>query len=170
MYQSLSSGADFLARLLAFAGGAVLLAIVGLTSVSIAGRALVPLDLGIGPIRGIYDFTEIGMAAAIFAFLPWVHLKEAHAQVDLLQGVLPAMLLRGLELVFNIAMLIVAAVIAWRLTLGMQDKMAYGETTLIAQVPVWQGFAACLAGAAGFVLIAAFCVLRSGRRLAGLPD
>ena len=45
-----------------------------------------------------------------------------------------------------------------------------GETTLIAQIPVWQGFAAGLIGAGGFVIVAAFCVLRSARRLAGLRD
>lgn len=170
MYRSLKRIAETVALLLALAGGAILLAIVALTCVSIAGRALVPLDIGLGPIRGIYDITEIGMAAAIFAFLPWAQFREAHARVDLFAPVLPRMMNNLLDLVFNTAMFIVAAVGTHRLYLGMMDKHSYGETTLIAQIPVWQGYAASLFGGVGFILVAAFCILRSLRRLAGWSD
>ncbi|WP_316014460.1 TRAP transporter small permease [Roseobacter sp. HKCCA0434] len=169
MYAVLSRIAERLAAALAIAGGLVLLGIVVLTCISIAGRALVPFDLGIGPIRGIYDMTEIGMAAAIFAFLPWAQLRDAHAKVDLFQALMPGGMNRVLELIFNIAMFAIATVGTYRLYLGMQDKLSYGETTLIAQIPVWQGYAAALVGSVGFVLIAAFCILRSARRVVGLP-
>ena len=155
---------------LALAGGAVLLGIVALTCASIAGRALLPLDMGFGPIRGIYDMTEIGMAAAIFAFLPWAQLREAHARVDLLEPVLPGAANGLLDLVFNIGMFVCAVVGTWRLYLGMTDKFSYGETTLIAEIPIWQGYAACLVGGAGFIMVSAFCVLRAARRLAGWND
>lgn len=170
MYNGLSRAADGLARGLALAGGTVLLAVTLLNCVSIVGRAFVPLDIGIRPIRGIYDMTEIGMAAAIFAFLPWAQLREAHARVDLFQPAIPRKMNQLLDLLFNIGMCVIAAFGTWRMYLGMQDKLSYGETTLIAQIPVWQGFAAGLIGAVGFVLISAFCVLRSARRLAGLRD
>lgn len=168
MYATLYKAADIISRVLAYAGGAVLLFITLLTCVSIIGRAFVPLDIGLGPIRGIYDITEIGMAAAIFAFLPWAQLRETHARVDLFQHAMPPRLDLALDLLFNIAMTFVAAVGTWRLYLGMLDKLSYGETTLIAQIPVWQGFAAALVGAVGFVIVAAFCVIRSGRRLRGI--
>ena len=170
MYRSISRLAEVIAMVMALVGGFVLLAIIVLTCISIIGRALVPLDLGVGPIRGIYDMTEIGMAAAIFAFLPWAQLKDAHARVDLFQPMMPETSTRFLDLLFNIAMLVVATVGTYRLYLGMLDKLSYGETTLIAQIPVWQGYAAGLFGGIGFVLISAFCVLRSIRRLAGLTD
>ncbi len=170
MYRGLNKIAEGLAAALALVGGAVLLVIVALTCVSIAGRALVPLDIGLGPIRGIYDITEIGMAAAIFAFLPWTQMREAHARVDLFQSALPKRMNQFLDLLFNIAMFVVAAVGTQRLYLGMMDKLSFGETTLIAQIPVWQGFAAGLLGAIGFVLVSGFCVLRSMRRLMGYSD
>lgn len=151
---------------LALAGGVVLLALVALTCVSIIGRAMVPLDIGISGIRGIYDLTEIGMAAAIFAFLPWAQYTQAHARVDLFARFIPRRSGALLDLVFNVAMFIVALVGTWRLYLGMSDKLSFGETTLIAQIPVWQGYAASLVGCAGFVIVAAFCVLRSARALA----
>ncbi|NIZ14597.1 TRAP transporter small permease [Phaeobacter sp. HF9A] len=170
MYRNLNRLAEGIATLLALAGGGVLLVLVALTCVSIIGRVLVPLDVGIGPIRGIYDMTEIGMAAAIFAFLPWTQLREAHARVDLLQPVLPRTLDRLLDLLFNIAMFVAALVGTHRLYLGMLDKYSYHETTLIAQIPVWQGYAASLVGGVGFIFVAAFCILRAARRVAGLPD
>ena len=71
MYLTLSRFAGFVARLLAMAGGALLLAVVVLTVVSIIGRALFSAGICCGPIRGIYDYTEIAVGAAIFAFLPW---------------------------------------------------------------------------------------------------
>lgn len=170
MYHWLHTVVAFIARSLALLGGLVLLVLIGLTCVSIVGRALVPLDIGIRPIRGIYDYTELGMAVAIFAFLPYAQLTDAHARVDLFQPFMSQRLNNALELVFNAAMLFVAAVGTWRLYLGMLDKQNFGETTLIAGLPVWHGYAAGMLGATGFVVVAAFCVLRSGRRLAGLQE
>ena len=170
MYAAMNRIAEVIAVALAIAGGLVLLAIVALTCLSIAGRALVPFDIGLGPIRGIYDMTEIGMAAAIFAFLPWAQLRDAHARVDLFQAAMPEQMNRVLDLLFNVAMFAIAAVGTYRLYLGMLDKLSFGETTLIAQIPVWQGYAAGLVGGVGFVLITAFCILRSIRRVAGLPE
>ena len=170
MYRLLSAFVETLARALALAGGAVLLGITLLTCLSIAGRALLPLDLGLGPIRGIYDMTEIAIAAAVFAFLPWAQLREAHARVDLFQWAIPPRADKLLDVLFNGAMTFVAAVGTHRLYLGMMDKWSFGETTLIAQIPVWQGYAAGLVGATGFALVAAFCTLRAVRRLAGYED
>ena len=53
MYRSLNTAAEILARLLAYAGGAVLLGITLLTCVSIIGRVFVPLNIGIGPIAAL---------------------------------------------------------------------------------------------------------------------
>lgn len=167
MYTAFSKTARGLAQIMALLGGVALLAIVVLTFVSIIGRIFVPLDIGIGPIRGIYDYTEIGVAAAVFAFLPWCQYERAHASVDLFKPAFPKLMNRVIDLVMDAGMLVVAVLIAWRLYLGMQDKLSYGETTLIAQVPVWQGFALSLIGATVFALVAAFCVLRSARALLG---
>jgi TRAP-type C4-dicarboxylate transport system permease small subunit len=170
MYALAHRISETIARGLALAGGLMLVALVALNCVSIVGRSLVPLEIGIGPIRGIYDITEIIMAAAIFAFLPWCHLMKGHATVDLFDPSMPTWLNRTLDLVFNAGMLLVAVVGTWRLYLGMLDKLRFGETTLIAQIPVWYGYAAGLAGAAGFVVVAAFCVWRALRSLAGRPE
>lgn len=168
MYQLMSKLSAKLAEALALVGGLILLGLIALTCVSILGRALVPLGIGIGPIRGIYDMTEIGMAAAIFAFLPLAQFREAHARVDLFQAAIPPRVNLAFDVVFNAGMLLVAVIGTHRLYLGMIDKLGYGETTLIAQIPVWQGYATSLVGGIGFVIVAAFCMLRAVRRLFGL--
>jgi TRAP-type C4-dicarboxylate transport system permease small subunit len=170
MYATLEKSIRILSSTLALAGGFALIALTAITCISILGRVLVPLDIGIGPIRGIYDITEICIAAAVFAFLPWAQFKESHARVDLFQWALPKKLNQFLELIFNFLMSIFASVITYRMYLGMQDKIYYGETTVIAQIPAWQGYALGLIGAVGFVFVACFCVLRSARRLIGLED
>lgn len=170
VYAALDRSANVMARGLALLGGLVLIGLVALNTASILGRALIGLDLGFGPIRGIYDITEIGMAVAIFAFLPWAQLTEAHARVDLFRPVIPGKLDQLFDTLFHVAMLAVATLIAWRLYLGLVDKQSYGETTLIAQIPVWWGYAGSLLGAVGFALVAVFCVIRSLRRMAGQPS
>ncbi len=150
---------------MAYLGAAVLILLTVVTCLSIVGRALVPLDIGIGPIRGIYDFTEIGVAAAVFAFLPWCQYSRGHANVDLFTPFFPVTMNRVLDVLIDIGMLIIAIIGAWRLYLGMLDKFSFGETTLIAQIPMGYAYLAGLAGAIAFALIAAFCVLRSLRAL-----
>ncbi|RVT82870.1 TRAP transporter small permease [Rhodobacteraceae bacterium CCMM004] len=149
---------------MALIGGAVLIALVAMTCLSIAGRAAIPL--GLGPIPGDFELIEMGMAFAVFACLPWCQYARGHARVDLFR---PAFGRRGnavLDLVADVAMALAAALIAWRLALGLDDKMSYGETTFILRWPVWWAYAAALAGAVAFALVAAFCVLRSARALA----
>ena len=163
MYDLLARGADGLSRLMAFLGGAVLIALVAMTCVSIIGRALVPL--GLAPVKGDFEWIEIGMGLAVFAFLPWCQLTRAHARVDLFEPAFPPLVNRLIECVVDAAMCAAAIVLAWRLALGMLDKQRYGETTFILQFPVWQAYAAALAGAVAFALVAAFCVIRSLRAL-----
>ena len=67
-------------------------------------------------------------------------------------------------------MAFVAGVGTYRLYLGMQDKLSYGETHADRADPVWYGYAAGLVGAIGFVIVALFCTLRAARRLAGYRD
>lgn len=170
MYHVVYRGVDWLSRALALVGGVILIGLIILTCVSIAGRALMPLDIGFRPLRGIYDYTEIAMATAIFAFLPIAQFREAHARVDLFAASIHPRVNKLLDLLFNCGMLVAAYYGTWRLYLGMQDKLRFGETTAIVQIPVWQGYALALLGAACFVLVAAFCVLRSLRRLVGYSE
>ena len=162
----------FIARWTALAGGLVLIILTILTVASVSGRAMLtaanlhdsdswlmpiyPLlrsvggfnGLGAKPIPGDFELVEAGTGFAIFAFLPWCHLKRGHATVELLAGWYPTWLNHIIDIVANFLMLAVTVLLAWRHLLGTLDKVSYGETTFILQFPVWWSYAACMVAAA----------------------
>ena len=150
-----------LAYWMAMAGGAVLIAVVIVTVVSIAGRSLI--FAGLGPIPGDFELVEAGTAFAVFAFLGLCQFHRGHVTVDLFLTRAGPRVNAAVDVIANLAMTGAAAVITWRLCLGMLDKRSYGETTFILQFPIWWGFAAALAGAAAFTLVRS---LREVRRAA----
>ena len=176
----------FIARWTALAGGLVLIILTILTVASVSGRAMLtaanlhdsdswlmpiyPLlrsvggffnGLGAKPIPGDFELVEAGTGFAIFAFLPWCHLKRGHATVELLAGWYPTWLNHIIDIVANFLKLAVTVLLAWRHLLGTLDKVSYGETTFILQFPLWWGYAASMIGAVVFVIVSAFVLLRS---------
>ena len=176
----------WIARWTALLGGLVLILITLLTVASVSGRAmltaanlhdsdswLMPLypvlralggffnGLGAGPVPGDFELVEVGTGFAIFAFLPWCHLKRGHATVEILANWFPNTMNRVIDIIANFLMLAIAALVAWRHWEGTLDKMSYGETTFILQFPLWWGYAAAMFGAMVFVIVAAFAFLRS---------
>lgn len=152
-----------LARAMALLGGLVLISLVILTCLSILGRiantlghadsieAMLPFLVGplraLGPINGDYELVEAGIAFAIFAFLPWCQLNRGHANVEVLTGFFPRVANRFLAALWEIIFALVILLITWRISVGMSDKMRYGETTFLLQMPVWWAFAICTAAA-----------------------
>lgn len=175
-----------IARWTALLGGLALIAITLITVASVSGRALstlanlrdseswlMPLyplmrsvggvltSLGAGPIPGDFELVEAGTGFAVFAFLPWCHLNRGHATVELLATWFSPRFNRILDFVADLLMFLIALLIAWRHMEGMLDKVSYGEITFILQFPLWWAYAAGMFGAVVFVLVAAFCLLRS---------
>jgi TRAP-type C4-dicarboxylate transport system permease small subunit len=147
------------ARLLAVAGGIMLVSLAVMSAVSIIGRAFA--KLGLGPVPGDFELIEAGCAVAVFAFLPWCQFRGGNVTVDLLESYLPAGLWAWLSVAGNIAMSIVAIILTWQLWLGFFDKLAYGETSMILQMPIWWGYAAGAVSALVFVLTCVYTVWRS---------
>lgn len=131
-----------LCRCLAWFGGLVLVALAILSTASIAGRALSTSGFGLGPIPGDFELVEAGTALAIFCFLPWCHLRRAHATVDLFWNLLPASLHKVLNLLTDTLMFVVWALLIWRMGVGMLSYRESGDTSFILQMPVWWGYAA----------------------------
>lgn len=150
-----------LARYVAIAGGLVLTAIVIITVLSVIGRAFI--WAGLGSIRGDYELVEAGVGFAIFAFLPFTHLTRGHAVVSIFTDFLSARANAWIMVVSDALMLAIAAFIAWRHLLGTVDKFNYGETTLLLRMPLWWVYAAGLVGAAVFVVVAVYVLVRSVR-------
>lgn len=148
-----------LCRWLAIVGGSILVAIIVLTVLSVSGRAL--SFIGLGPVPGDFELVEIGAAFAVFYFMPWCQLERGHITVDVLASFLGARLDSWLEVLGNLLMTAVATFIAIRLVYGMLDKMKYGETTFILQLPSWWAYGLCVPAAVLFALVSAYTVWRS---------
>jgi TRAP-type C4-dicarboxylate transport system permease small subunit len=157
----LGRGVYGLARYVAIAGGVVLTAIVIITVLSVVGRAFI--WAGLGSIRGDYELVEAGVGFAIFAFLPWTHLTRGHAVVSVFTDFLGARANAWIMVVSDALMLAIAAFITWRHWLGTVDKFNYGETTLLLRMPLWWAYAAGMVGAAVFVIVAIYVLVRSIR-------
>lgn len=166
MYQTLDKAVGGMARVMAIIGGVVLIALIIMTCLSITGRALI--WAGLGPVPGDFELVEAGVAFAIFSFLPWCQYMRGHARVDLFQPLLGRGLNKVIDVIADILMFVAAYIIAWRLYAGMMDKYNYHETTFILQFEIWMAYAAGLVGAVVFVIVSAFCILRSLRTLFGM--
>lgn len=158
-----------LAKLMALAGGIVLIGLVLLVVVSVTGRAL--LWAGLRPVRGDYELVEAGVGFAVFAFLPWAHLDRGHAIVSIVTDRFGPVVNRSILVVTDIMMLAAASFIAWRLYDGMLDKFRYNETTLLLRMPLGWSYTAALVGAVIFVIVAIYVLGRSiSNALAGRSE
>ncbi|MEO1153573.1 MAG: TRAP transporter small permease [Pseudomonadota bacterium] len=164
------------ARILAWCGGIILVAIAVLTVASITGRALIVI--GLSPIRGDFELVEAGCAIAIFCFLPWCQLRRGHVTVDVLVARFPLRVQAALGLIGDTLIALAAGVILWRIWLGLGEKFPYGsdglreavgfgmrpffvETTYELELPIWIPYAAATAGAAVFFIVALYTIWRS---------
>lgn len=163
-------------RWLAYFGGIVLTASAIMTVISIAGRAMI--KFGLGPIPGDFELVELSCAVAVFSFLPWGQFNRGQVTVDILVDTFPKRLRVFLGMVGDLALAVAASIIAWRLWLGLGERLPYGsdtlrsllmlgdkpfytETTFILRMPIWYGYALTMIGAAFFAIVCIYTVWRS---------
>ena len=129
-------------RFMAWFGGVVLTAVAILSVVSITGRAF--SFAGVGPVPGDFELVEVGTALAVFCFLPWCHLKQRHADVNLFWNFYPSWMRRTLLIASDGLMLAVWLVLVWRMGAGTLSYRANEEVSFILQMPIWWGYAASM--------------------------
>ena len=140
-----------LARMVAIAGGMLMIGVVLMTVISILARYLFN-----APIPGDYEITELALGITVFAFSRTATPEAATSS----WGSSPAGCVRVTRSrwtwVHNVAFTLVAGLITWRLLVGGMHKLEDGETTLFLGIPIhWAYFSALL----GAGLLTAICVL-----------
>jgi TRAP-type C4-dicarboxylate transport system permease small subunit len=128
---------DGLARAFAFAGGALLVAITGMSVVSIAMRTV----LG-RPVPGDFELVQVGCGVAVAAFLPYCQLRRGNIIVDFFTTRASRRVQRALDGLGALLLALVMGALAWRAAAGMLTVKAAGEITMIVGFPVWLGYAA----------------------------
>jgi len=150
-----------LARMMALIGGLALIALVLMTVLSIILRNF----SGFGPVPGDFELVEVGVAFAIFAFMPWCQLNRGHATVEIFASRFGIFINNLIDVLADALLLAVWIYLGYRHVLGMADKRSFNETTFILQYPIWWGYAAAFIGIIVIVLVGIFCVVRSVRNL-----
>jgi len=131
----------------ALAGGGLLVLVIALNVLSVVGGAVVGR-----PFPGDFEITEIGIAVAVFAFLPYCQMTGANVKAEILTSRAGPRLRALMGLAASLTALAFSVLLLWRMWFGLLDQKAYGYTTTILQFPHWIAFAAVLVS---LVLLAA---------------
>ena len=146
----------------ALAGGVVLLAVALMTTWSafsgwVFGK----------PLPGDFELTEILVAVAVFAFLPYCQQTDANVTADLFTARAGPRALAAFRLFGGLLALVVSLVLAWRTWAGLLDYRKYVETTAILKIPIWWAYVPALASLALLVLACAIVLKDELRALRG---
>jgi TRAP-type C4-dicarboxylate transport system permease small subunit len=131
----LARSARFLIRAWALFGGALLCALVLMNVYSALTAALFG-----EPFPGDFEMTEVGIAIAVFAFLPYCQLTEANVTADIFTSGASARMVAVLKVAASVVAFGFSMLLIWRMSAGMLDQKAYGYTTTILQFPHWVAF------------------------------
>ncbi len=151
-----------LARGFAFAGGGLLVALTGMSVVSIAGRTV----LGT-PLPGDFELVQVGCGAAIAAFLPYCQLRRGNIIVDFFTVRAPRRVQAALDALGALLLAAVMALLCWRAVDGMLTVKAAGEVSMIVGFPVWVGYAAIVPSLALAALVGLATAWEAGKAVRG---
>jgi TRAP-type C4-dicarboxylate transport system permease small subunit len=146
------------AKAFAFAGGAVLVLMLGMSVASIAGRSV----LGT-PIPGDFELVQLACAVSIAAFLPWCQFARGNIIVDFFTARLSARAQARLDAAGALLLALVMALVAWRAGAGALSVWQSGERAMISRVPQWIGYAAIVPSLALTALVGLYTAWESLR-------
>ena len=119
----------------ALLGGIVLLLVVAVNMISIIGSSIFG-----SPFPGDFELTEMGVAVAVFSFLPYCQLVGANVSADIFTASASKRTIAFFTLLGSLVALGFALLLIWRMYYGMLDQKEYDYTTTILQFPHWMAF------------------------------
>ncbi|MEO1563564.1 MAG: TRAP transporter small permease subunit [Pseudomonadota bacterium] len=144
----------------------------------------------IRPILGEEELVSLAVGFAVFAALPWVTLQKGHIRIDLFEQRFGKMFNRLLDLMGDLLLLVLAYLLVtrqWFLIFAparrrqepMMDEIFGGNFAVIGErlrdshesqilgLKLWPSYVVAELCILAFLVVAAFCVLRSARALFG---
>jgi TRAP-type C4-dicarboxylate transport system permease small subunit len=119
-------------RALALLGGLILAAIAAIATASILGRWLMSK-----PLIGDVELVQIGSTIAVALFLPWCQARNGHIIVDFFTARAAARTRARLDALGALLLGCAFLLLAWRVTIGVADMKANGETSMLLAFPTW---------------------------------
>ncbi len=119
-------------KALALAGGAVFVALVAMSIVSIVGR-----KLAAAPLPGDVELLQMCAAFACASFFAYCHLIGGDVKVDFFTARCTHRTVRRLDAIGSLLFAAVGAALAWRSAAGALATQEAGETSVILGWPLW---------------------------------
>ena len=126
---------DWLAVRAAILGGIIIAVLAGVTVTSIIGRTFFN-----HAILGDFEITEIGLAIAVFLFLPYCLLKRGNVVIDFFTIAASDRTKAILDGIGNLVFALIAALLIWRLYLGGLEKYTYNEGSMLLDIKTWWAY------------------------------
>jgi len=121
-----------LAKAFALFGGAMFIALVVMSVVSIVSR-----KLGFAPITGDLELMQVGTAIGAAAFLPYCTMMGDHLKVEFFTEAARPVFRHSLDCIGSLLIALVFAVIVWRTALQVLDTREANEVTTLLAIPLW---------------------------------
>ncbi len=135
----------------AIAGGIVLFGMALMTSWSAATGLIFSK-----PLPGDFELTEILVAVAAFAFLPYCQLTDANVTADIFTAHARPRVVAALRLLASVLAFGIGVLLTWRTWAGLLDYRQHVETTAILKIPIW---AAYVPAVLSLVLLVLACLI-----------
>ena len=131
---SLAGAAERVITGWAILGGGVLLLVIGMNVLSVIGGVVWV------PFPGDFELTQIGVANAAFAFLPFCQLTGGNVTADIFSSRAGPRVVAAFKKLASFVAFLFSLLLLWRMTFGMLDQKEYGYMTAIVQFPVWLAY------------------------------
>ena len=118
----------------ALIGGIILLLVVALNISSIIGSVFLM------PVPGDFELTQIGVAVAIFCFLPYCQLRRINVTAEIFTLWVRNKTILVLQISASLIALSFSILLMWRMFEGLLDQKKFDYTTTILQFPIWVAF------------------------------
>lgn len=123
------------------AGALVLVAMAGMTVVSVVGRAFFA-----HPILGDVELVQLGSAMVVSCFLPYTQFRRANIIVDFFTQNATSERKRWMDLLGNLLYTSMLALVVWRVVAGGIGMRASGESSMLMGLPLWWSYALMVPG------------------------
>lgn len=158
-----AAGANLARRVIeywALAGGVVLLGVALMTTWSAASGWVFGK-----PLPGDFELTEVCVAIAVFAFLPYCQLTDANVTADIFTARAGPRTVAALGVLAALIALGFGLLLTWRTYAGLLDYRQYVEITAILNIPIWWAYVPALASLVLLVLACLIALRQNWRAL-----
>lgn len=151
---------DWACKAMAVAAGLILTGMALMSLRSIVGRSFFE-----SPLLGDYELVQMLCALSVSMSLPYTHWIKGHVIVDFFTAKASAKTNSILDMVANILLAVFAAVITWRLGVGLRDLRESQDASMLLSIPTWWTYSAMVPSFALLSLTALYAAAANFRTL-----